>query len=106
MGPLPGSEKRCPLNVQIEEKVDSGSYVRWFLSYASEPSARVPAYLLIPKAALGGREKFPAVLCLHQTHALGQKVVVGLGKSKNDEYGVELATRGYAWKTSRLTFMN
>ena len=28
-------------------------------------------------------------------HALGQKVVVGLGKSTNDEYGVELATRGY-----------
>jgi hypothetical protein len=95
MGPLPGREKRCPLDVQIEEEVDCGSYVRRFLSYASEPGARVPAYFLIPKAALGGRERFPAVLCLHQTHALGQKVVVGLGKSTNDEYGVELATRGY-----------
>jgi dienelactone hydrolase len=95
MGSLPGKEKRCPLDVKIDEEIDCGSYVRRFLSYASEPSARVPAYLLIPKAALSSREKFPAVLCLHQTHAMGQKVVVGLGNSTNDEYGVALAKRGY-----------
>ena len=47
------------------------------------------------KEALKGRKKFPAILCLHQTHALGQKVVVGLGKSPHDEYGVELVQRGY-----------
>ena len=95
MGPLPGREKRCPLDVKIEEEVDCGSYVRRFITYSAEPNSRVPAYLLIPKAALQGRGKFPAVLCLHQTHALGQKVVVGLGKSPHDEYGVELVERGY-----------
>jgi hypothetical protein len=51
--------------------------------------------LLVPKAAIGSSEKFPAVLALHQTHALGQKVVIGLGNSTNDEYGVELVRRGY-----------
>jgi len=95
MGPLPGKEKRCPLDVQIEEEVDCGDYVRRFLTYAAEPGSRVPAYLLIPKAALNGKVKTRAILCLHQTHRLGQKVVVGLGDSPNDEYGVELVRRGY-----------
>jgi len=95
MGPLPGPEKRCPLEVRQDEEVDCGSYVRRWISYASEPGSRVPAYLLIPKKALAGEINFPAVLALHQTHSLGQKVVVGLGGSTNDEYGAELALRGY-----------
>jgi hypothetical protein len=95
MGPLPGKEKRCPLDVGVVEETDCGSYIRRFLTYASEPGSRVPAYLLIPKSALEDKVKRPAVLCLHQTHSLGQKVVVGLGKSTNDEYGVELVQRGY-----------
>jgi dienelactone hydrolase len=94
-GPLPGPEKRCPLAVAVEEEVDCGGYVRRFLTYAAEPGDRVPAYLLIPKPALANATRCPAVLCLHQTHSLGQKVVVGLGNSPHDEYGVELAQRGY-----------
>ncbi|PYJ85204.1 MAG: alpha/beta hydrolase [Verrucomicrobia bacterium] len=95
MGPLPGKEKRCPLDVKVEEEVDCGDYVRRFLTYASEPGSRAPAYLLIPKSALNSKAKAPGILCLHQTHSLGQKVVVGLGNSPNDQYGVELARRGY-----------
>ena len=96
MGPLPGAQKRCPLDVRIEEEVDCGDYVRRFLSYAAEPNERVPAYLLIPKAALTNpAARLPAVLALHQTHNAGQKVVVGLGNSTNDEYGVALAQRGF-----------
>lgn len=95
MGPLPGAEKRCPLEVNVEEEVDCGTYVRRLLSYAAEPGSRVPAYLLIPKVALKTGAKLPAVLALHQTHSQGQKVVVGLGNSTNDEYGVELARRGF-----------
>src|SRR5262245_4140593 len=67
MGPLPGKEKRCPLEVKVEEEVDCGSYLRRFLTYQSEPGSRVPAYLLIPKEALRKKEKFPAVLALHPT---------------------------------------
>src|SRR5262245_10539691 len=62
MGPLPGKEKRCPLDVKVDEEVDCGSYMRQFLTYAAEPESRVPAYLLIPKAALNGEKTFPAVL--------------------------------------------
>jgi hypothetical protein len=95
MGPLPGAEKRCALDVKLVEEVDCGDYIRRFLSYASEPGSRVPAYLLIPKTALASRARAPAVLGLHQTHPAGQKVVVGLGQSPNDEYGVELVKRGF-----------
>ena len=95
MGPLPSQEKRCPLDCRTEEEVDCGSYLRRFISYASEPDCRVPAYLLIPKKALASQTKTPAILALHQTHPLGQKVVVGLSTSTNDEYGVALAKRGY-----------
>jgi hypothetical protein len=94
MGPLPGREKQCPLEPVIEEEVDCGDFVRRRIHYTSEPGGQVPAYLLIPKRALAGT-KSPGVLALHQTHALGQKVVVGLGNSPDDSYGVELAKRGF-----------
>lgn len=95
MGPFPGAEKRCALDVRVEEEVDCGDYVRRFVSYASEPGSRVPAYLLVPKQVLNSPGKVPGILALHQTHPLGQKVVVGLGNSSNDTYGVELVHRGY-----------
>ena len=95
MGLLPGPAKRCPLAPQISEEVDCGDYLRRFVTYASEPGSRVPAYLLIPKRALTNQLRTPAVLALHQTHSAGQKVVVGLGDSPNDEYGVELVKRGF-----------
>ncbi|MBL9136429.1 MAG: alpha/beta hydrolase [Verrucomicrobiales bacterium] len=93
-GPLPGRERRCPLDLQVEDEFDAGTYVRRAVSYQAEPGGRVPAYLLIPKSGLAGK-KCPAALCLHQTHAAGRKVVVGLGNSPDDEYGVELARRGF-----------
>jgi dienelactone hydrolase len=95
MGPWPGAEKRTPLEPQVTEEIDCGSYVRRSISYLAEPGSRVPAYLLIPKAVLTNGLRAPAVLALHQTHSAGQKVVVGLGQSTNDEYGVELAERGF-----------
>jgi dienelactone hydrolase len=95
MGPLPGKEKRCPLELKIEEETDCGSYVRRLISFASEPGQRVPAYLLVPKAMLDGKGKAPAVLSLHPTHGLGFKLTVGLAGVADAEYGRELAERGY-----------
>src|SRR5262245_27657059 len=84
MGPLPGDERRCPLEMKVEEEVDCGKFVRRRVTYAAEPGGRVPAYLLIPKAALDENRIAPAVLCPHPTHLeLGPKTVVGLG-GKND----------------------
>lgn len=95
MGALPGREKRGALEPQVSEETDCGGYVRRSVTYATEPGSRVPAYLLVPKHALTGAVQAPAVLALHQTHSAGQKVVVGLGGSTNDEYGVELVKRGF-----------
>jgi hypothetical protein len=96
MGKLPGDDKRCPLDVNVEEEVDGGTYVRRLITYVSEPGGRVPAYLLIPKDVLAGKKKAPAVLCLHGTdNVVGHGVVVGLGKAPNRAYALELAQRGY-----------
>ncbi|RBP37723.1 hypothetical protein DES53_113105 [Roseimicrobium gellanilyticum] len=95
MGKLPGDEKRIPLEVQVEEEVDCGTYLRRLISYASEPGSRTPAYLCIPKTALNGKPA-PAVLCLHPTDStVGHKVVVGLGGKQNRQYASELAERGF-----------
>jgi hypothetical protein len=94
MGPLPGTEKRCALDMKVEEETDCGSYVRRLITYSSEPGGRVPAYLLIPRSAL--RTPAPAVLCLHPTeNTIGHKVVVGLGGKPNRQYAAELAERGF-----------
>lgn len=96
MGVLPGHEKRCALDVKVEEETDCGSYVRRLITYQSEPGGRVPAYLLIPKAALTGTKRVPGILCLHPTdNAIGHKVVVGLGGRANRQYAAELAERGF-----------
>src|SRR5213593_2306770 len=91
MGPVPDASRRCPLDLEVKEEVDAGSFVRRKIAFTSEPGGRVQAYLLVPKNV----SKAPAVLALHQTHQLGPKVVVGLGESPSDEYGVELANCGY-----------
>jgi dienelactone hydrolase len=95
MGKLPGKEKRCPLDVKIEEEVDAGSHVRRLITYSSEPGGRALAYLLIPKDVLSGKKKAPAALALHGTNnVIGHGTVV-LGDTKNRGYGLELAERGY-----------
>ncbi|MBT3602377.1 MAG: prolyl oligopeptidase family serine peptidase [Candidatus Latescibacteria bacterium] len=96
MGPLPGDEKRCDLDVVIGEEVDCDTYVRRLISYQSEPDSRTPAYLLIPKKALKDGISCPAVLCPHPTHAQdGFKTVVGLSDKPNRAYASELAERGF-----------
>ena len=95
VGKLPGPEQRCALDVQVTEEVECGSYVRRLITYASDKKGRAPAYLCIPKAALGGKPA-PAVLCLHPTdNVIGHKVVVGLGGKPHRQYASELAERGF-----------
>jgi pimeloyl-ACP methyl ester carboxylesterase len=100
MGPLPGSEKRVPLDLKIVSETDCGSYVRREITFAAEPNARVPAFLLIPKAVLSGKQVAPGVLALMPTNNekdVGYRAVVGLAGVKTRpgrNYGQELAERG------------
>jgi pimeloyl-ACP methyl ester carboxylesterase len=99
MGPLPDSNRRVPLDLRIEEEEDGGEFVRYLVTYASEPDSRVPAYLIVPKAALAGETKASGVLCLMGTNrVIGHKVVAGLGGPEsppNRNHAEELARRGY-----------
>lgn len=90
MGPLPAAAT-APLELQISERVNCGSYERQKISFLAEPGDRVTGYLLMPRAA--GRH--PAVLCLHQTVKIGAAEPVGLGVRTNLRYADELARRGY-----------
>lgn len=106
MGQLPGDEKRVAFGVRVEEETDCGSYVRRLITYQSEPGSRTPAYLCIPKAALAGKVKVPAVLCLHPTdNKIGHKVVVGLGGRANRQYAQELAERGFVTLSPAYTML-
>ncbi len=96
MGPLPGREKRCALDPNIEEEKDCGAYIRRLVTYAAEPGGRVPAYLLLPKSALAGRKKLPAVLALHPTDMeYGHRVLVEDLRVTYRAYARDLAERGY-----------
>lgn len=96
MGKLPDPSRRVPLDVEVVEETDAGSYLRRLITYQSEPGSRTPAYLCIPKTALSGDSPAPAILCIHPTdNADGHRVVVGLGGKANRQYAAELAERGY-----------
>lgn len=92
MGPLPGDERRCALDPEFGAEEDLGAVVRRKVWYSAEPGDRVPAWLLLPKARPG---RLPAVLCLHQTTAVGKDEPAGLAGSDNLHYALELAQRGY-----------
>jgi acetyl esterase/lipase len=92
MGPLPDDSRKVPLDVKYTAEVKTAHYVRKKLTYAAEKGDRVPAWLLIPTERKG---KLPAVLCLHQTVAIGKDEPAGLGKNENLRYAVHLAERGY-----------
>jgi dienelactone hydrolase len=96
MGALPDKKRRCPLEMKLETEVDCGSYVRRLITYASEPSSRVPAYLLLPREALHSKKKLRAVLALHPTDMeYGHRVVVEQVRSNYPAYAAELAERGF-----------
>ncbi len=94
MGELPAAAGKLPLDVQIIEETRTAKYVRKKITYQAEQGDRVPAYLLIPLGRKPG-QRLPAMLCLHQTTAIGKGEPAGLGGKVNLRYAHELAERGY-----------
>ncbi len=96
MGPLPDRKRRCPLDVRVSAETDRGAFVQRTLTYASEPGSRVPADLLIPKAALQSHRRLPAVLALHPTDMqYGRRVLLEDLREHYRAYGRDLAERGF-----------
>jgi len=90
---MPGPERHAPLDWRILETHKEEGYTRHKIDFQSEPGDRVPAWLAIPDGEPG--RKFPAMLCLHQTVAIGKDESIGLGKKPALRYGLELAQRGF-----------
>jgi hypothetical protein len=94
-GALPGGERRVPLDLQVISTEKQLGFTRKKISFATEPRDRVPAWLLIPEQARKPAAKAPAILCLHQTIAIGKDEPAGLGSNRELAYARELAERGY-----------
>jgi dienelactone hydrolase len=90
MGPMPADDRKVRPDVQVYDEVKLQRYLRKTISFLSEAGDRVPAFLLIPLELKG---RAPAMLCLHQTTAMGKQEPVGMGL-KNLAYAAELAERG------------
>jgi dienelactone hydrolase len=98
LGPMP---QRVPLDFEVTDSVDCGTYRRDRVVFDSETSMSVPAFLLVPHDR---RVPGAAVLAIHG-HGLGKATVCGVDggdptlRSATDEtrgdYGHQLAQRGY-----------
>ena len=98
-GAFPSQLKRVPLDVKEVESVKVGNLIRRKVTFQSDPTDRVSAYIFLPQANPdrkgGGDQKLPAILALHQTTKIGKDEPAGVGGSKDLAYGLELAQRGY-----------
>ena len=121
MGDLPGDERRCPLDVSVDEVELIADIARLHLTYQSEAGGFVPAYLFVLVSSLdelpfemeltdeqrertrdsaasrqGDATRRPAMLCLHPTDQVrGNRGVIGIPERPTMGYALELARRGY-----------
>jgi dienelactone hydrolase len=91
-GPLPPDSAKVPLDLKVEAEETLDKVVRKKITFAVEKDDRVTAYLLIPREC---KCKAPAMVCLHQTTAVGKGEPAGVRGAKNLHYALELAERGY-----------
>ncbi len=107
-GPLPSPMRRVPLDVKVLEEVKVGTLTRRKLSFQSDPTDRVTAYLFLPVVHAArvnvakntdAREprtpRLPAVLCLQQTTNIGKDEPSGVRGDPGLKYALELAERGF-----------
>jgi dienelactone hydrolase len=92
---------QVPLDVEVLEREDAGSYTRERIVFDSETTMSVPAYLLVPHER---NTQGPAVLAIHG-HGAGKSMVCGIDDGRDDlraeiaeyqgDYAHQLACRGY-----------
>lgn len=94
MGKLPDRSSRVPLDVRTIETVRLGVITRRKLTFRSDRTGRVSAYLFLP-AKPPATSRHPAVLCLQQTNRAGKLEAAGLSGNPELAHAVHLARRGY-----------
>jgi hypothetical protein len=92
LGVLPDSYQRVPLDMKVVSETATPSYVRKKITYGSDITSRVPAYLLVPNSVRRGAA---AMICLHDDTPLAKDEPAGLGGRDSMHYADELAKRGY-----------
>lgn len=92
MGKLPDRTGLPDFNIQYTDSLKSDKYTRYSIRFTAAPNEQVTAYLYIPS---GAAKKYPAMLALHETDAIGKRSVDGQGRNPNLGYAKELAQRGY-----------
>lgn len=92
MGELPTAPRDVPPPVNATEEFETARFLRQRITFEVAKGDRVPAYLFLPKGALGKR---PAMLCLHQTTQIGKGEPAGVGGNGDLHYALELAERGF-----------
>jgi dienelactone hydrolase len=91
LGPAP---EPVPLDLEVTETVDCGTYRRERVVFDTEATMAVPAYLLVPHDRI---DPGPAVLAIHG-HGPGKARVCGVVEESDDEgpaYAHDLAGEGY-----------
>jgi dienelactone hydrolase len=90
LGPQP---TRVPLDFEVLESEDCGTYRRESVVFDTEADMSVPAFLLVPKDRT---EPGPAMLAIHG-HGPGKSIVCGIEvtEAPNGDYAHQLALRGY-----------
>jgi dienelactone hydrolase len=91
---LGASPEPVPLDLEVTESVDCGTYRRERVVFDTEATMSVPAYLLVPHDRV---EPGPAVLAIHG-HGPGKARICGVMQEEHDEgpaYAHVLANAGY-----------
>ena len=94
MGPLPDRSRRVPLEIQTVETVQLKRVSRRKLTFQTDHSQRVSAYLFLPEAGPRPTRR-AAVLCLQQTNRNGKLEAAGLSGNPGLAHALHLARRGY-----------
>ena len=93
MGPAPHPKQPVELGMEVLQTTQLSFGLRKKIRYhTDDPQQWVHAWLFVP---FGDSEPRPAILCLHQTTAIGKDEPAGLGGKENLHYASELAARGF-----------
>lgn len=94
MGELPSREGLPPMDIQYSDSLKETNYTRYSIRFTVAENEMLPAYLYIPDKK-EEKDKFPAMIALHETDSIGKQSVDGQGKNMNLAYAKELAGRRY-----------
>ena len=92
VGELP---ERPAVQHKIISETQMSDHIRQKIVINTLYNDTITAFLLIPNSAKTGKRKYPAILALHPTNAMGKVAVATPDGPPNRRYGYELVSRGY-----------